>query len=378
MPTRADSKSRCLAELIARQRAGIDPRPRELTDLRRRMLELERTWAQARSRRDVAEPIHDALSEQVAEREAHLEQEWRRLMQRPDIHGVVVTAESVIIELEATEQHHCRFVHLTPDAPIRAISMSGADIRLPLGVQRMLARSLASGNLCDLVDRFAESPVHRSRNPALPPRPSPSNIDAVVAVLLRPWLWRLDEARTEVMTAQADSDRLERAWREAVQQEAVLSREIARYPHPALVMADEDLTIFERVLSLPNVVDADVVSDALLVETTPIEIVEGGERYRLGCFRLRLHVPSWQIEVRAETMHNAFHIDHPHISRGIPCFGSHAGYVRSLWQRTDLAGLVRFLLVFLESYNAAGAYLPISAWPLVIGAKGEVAGCATC
>ena len=362
-PVRRNDRTRRLAALLARLRAGEDPRPRELAALRHALRELEHALPGAMARRELDEAVYDALTAQVAERERRLREEWRRLAGRDDLHHLDATDDVVTIELDGDAGRDCQLVRLRAGAPVDMLDARGRPIQPPPDLRRLLVRLLAAGRVNNLLDRLIGRAPGQPATMSAPRFGARTHEDAFARVLLTPWLRRLEQARAAVADAQAATDMHERAWRDAARREAALAAELALSGPEEALPGEDDLAVLDRLLALPGVEDVEVEGDTVVVRTAPIEILADGARHALGRYTLRLHLPSWKVEIRAERPGNPHGVDHPHVSRGIPCFGTDAEQARAYWRRGDLVGLVRFLLAFLHSYDPGGAYLAIGAWP---------------
>ncbi|MGE5849361.1 MAG: hypothetical protein ACM362_04430 [Candidatus Methylomirabilota bacterium] len=117
---------------------------------------------------------------------------------------------------------------------------------------------------------------------------------------------------------------------------------------------------FDRIASLPGVVDVEVRDGVLRVFTEPIVIEYGLRRYRLGRFRLDLHFDG-RIFVRNLTGRYETY-DHPHVDNGRPCLGNIQEWVQRLLTQREFAAATELLLQYLRTVNPADWRKAVTFW----------------
>jgi hypothetical protein len=117
---------------------------------------------------------------------------------------------------------------------------------------------------------------------------------------------------------------------------------------------------FDRIASLPGVVDVEVREEVLRVFTEPIVIEYGFRRYRLGRFRLDLHFDG-RIFVRNLTGRYETY-DHPHVDNGRPCLGNIQEWTQRLLAQREFAAATEILLQYLRTVNPADWRKAVTFW----------------
>jgi len=120
---------------------------------------------------------------------------------------------------------------------------------------------------------------------------------------------------------------------------------------------------FDRIRDLPEVVHVDVQDGALAIITRPLEADCGGQRYRLGAFRVEIQ---FEGDVRiANLTDRRGPYEHPHVRQGRPCLGNVREGVAKLIGELEFAAAAQVLLDFLQTVNAQDWRIPVFYWPRV-------------
>ena len=360
--TAGDDERRKVVALVARAPVPVHPPAGETEQLQQTMDRLAVQLAAARQRHELAGVVNDALAAHAAARETALRREWRTLCERPDVVRLKVLADAAILQVQQRGCAVCRWVQLQADGVVRVYDDGDCPLTLASDTASLLGRYLATGRVNALVDRL----TNRRTDLATPGDITASSAqeDAFVRLLLPHLAARWDEARLAVSAASVELDRLEREWNAAARRYCELVADLPGAQPRRCSPAEGGNDPYDRLCALPDVAMVRSEGNTLVITTRRILVPWEQAPYDLGCFRLRLDLAAQTIEVRAKQQ-CVQGVDHPHISSGRPCFGAHAGAVRALWHDRDIVALVRFLLLFLHSYNPESAYRPLREWPVL-------------
>ncbi len=355
-----------VAALMARHRARQDERPRKLAAVREELRGIEALLVDARRESRLRELIHDATAAEVQLRADALATEWTRLLHRCVAVDVCVGAGHVLIVLARNGAADIS-IRLTPTTTVEVQHVGGTLVDIPPHLRITMVEQIADLRLIDVVETVRtavygveamEASVDKNPHPTDPP----------TALFLEPWIKSLKAAQAEVDSAQRATDELERRWSIASRRERELYVDAMSAASTASTSQEaSDRKLVDRILAIPVVRGVSLkTGDVLMVTTYEVRIRESGVDYALGEYLLRLHFGSARVEILAQRPANSRGVDHPHVLRGAPCFGTHASELRAFWRDMDIVGIVRFCLAFLHSYNPGSPYLPIENWPLEV------------
>lgn len=113
---------------------------------------------------------------------------------------------------------------------------------------------------------------------------------------------------------------------------------------------------WEDIISrnLVNRVEVHPDGQQLIIDTNKVYILCEGLKYELGPYRIVIDAVERYLSAYSLRPNGGY--DHPHIMRGIPCFGSAGAEVARSFSAGNLARLVEFTLDLLQSYNPSSAY----------------------
>ncbi len=117
---------------------------------------------------------------------------------------------------------------------------------------------------------------------------------------------------------------------------------------------------FDRIATLPGVVDVGVREGVLQVFTEPIVVEYGFRRYRLGRFRLDLHFDGRLFLRNLTNRYETY--DHPHIENGRPCLGNIQEWIHRLLAQGEFAAATELLLQYLKTVNPADWRKAVTHW----------------
>ncbi len=132
--------------------------------------------------------------------------------------------------------------------------------------------------------------------------------------------------------------------------------ELSRYQAHSEALARD----FDRIATLPGVVDVAVRDGVLQVYTEPVVIDYGFRRFRLGRFRLDLHFDG-RLFVRNLTGRYETY-DHPHVDNGRPCLGNIQEGVQRLLAQREFAAATEILLQYLRTVNPSDWRKAVTFW----------------
>jgi hypothetical protein len=115
-----------------------------------------------------------------------------------------------------------------------------------------------------------------------------------------------------------------------------------------------------RLGTLEGVREVEAHAGGIRLVTTPIEVVHGGVRYRLGCFQLDL-AQTGAITIRNLTDPFGLY-DHPHVWNGLPCLGNVREGLAKLMAEYQWVAAAEVLLDFLRTVTPRDWYLPVTHW----------------
>ena len=179
-----------------------------------------------------------------------------------------------------------------------------------------------------------------------------------------------------VWSSVAERERVEReiADREAQLEKLaselrLVSRELDRSRRLSVAISDVAATqrehferAFDDLIALPGVRGIDVESELISVYTQPIHIRHDGTLYRIGEFAIDVDLLNG---LRIRNLANTATTtgwDHPHIQGNLPCLGNLREAAEILIGQRELVPLVSIVLQFLETYDPATAYGPVTLW----------------
>ncbi len=117
----------------------------------------------------------------------------------------------------------------------------------------------------------------------------------------------------------------------------------------------------ERLQALPEVAEASLHDGRINLMTFPILAEYGGRRYRLGRFRMDIHLNG---DVRIVNITDRVgSYDHPHIHQGRPCLGNIREGIAKHLGEFQFAAAAEVLIDFLKTVNPAEWQLPVVLWP---------------
>ena len=132
--------------------------------------------------------------------------------------------------------------------------------------------------------------------------------------------------------------------------------ELTQQRAPAEVLARE----FDRIATLPGVVEVEVREGALQVFTESIVVEYGFRRYRLGRFRMDLHFDGRLFLRNLTNRYETY--DHPHIESGRPCLGNIQEWIHRLLAQGEFAAATELLLQYLKTVNPADWRKAVTHW----------------
>ena len=117
---------------------------------------------------------------------------------------------------------------------------------------------------------------------------------------------------------------------------------------------------FDRIASLPGVVDVEIREGILQVFTEPIVVEYGFHRYRLGRFRMDLHFDGRLFLRNLTNRYETY--DHPHVENGRACLGNIQEWVHRLLAQGEFAAAAELLLQYLKTVNPADWRKAVTHW----------------
>ena len=117
---------------------------------------------------------------------------------------------------------------------------------------------------------------------------------------------------------------------------------------------------FDRIATLPGVVEVGVREGVLQVFTEPIVVEYGFRRYRLGRFRMDLHFDGRLFLRNLTNRYETY--DHPHIENGRPCLGNIQEWVHRLLAQGEFGAATELLLHYLKTVNPADWRKAVTHW----------------
>ncbi len=118
---------------------------------------------------------------------------------------------------------------------------------------------------------------------------------------------------------------------------------------------------FDRIRELPEVCHLDMQDGAITFITHPLEAECGGQRFRLGAFRVEIH---FEGDVRITNLTDPRGLyDHPHIRQARPCLGNVREGVAKLIGEFEFAAAAQVLIDFLQTVNPQDWRIPVFYWP---------------
>ncbi|MFI5338910.1 MAG: hypothetical protein ACHQ7N_03625 [Candidatus Methylomirabilales bacterium] len=132
--------------------------------------------------------------------------------------------------------------------------------------------------------------------------------------------------------------------------------ELTQQRAPVEVLARE----FDRIATLPGVVEVGVREGVLQVFTEPIIVEYGFRRYRLGRFRMDLHFDGRLFLRNLTNRYETY--DHPHIESGRPCLGNIQEWIHRLLAQGEFAAATELLLQYLKTVNPADWRKAVTHW----------------
>ncbi|MBI2874470.1 MAG: hypothetical protein HYY09_05245 [Firmicutes bacterium] len=121
---------------------------------------------------------------------------------------------------------------------------------------------------------------------------------------------------------------------------------------------------FRETLSQPEVRSLDWKDEALVVETTPVILLDAssGRRHLVGPMRVTISLDGGIVINNLENTGARPYWDHPHVQNGLPCLGNLKPGLLKLIGQLELSLAVRLLLDFLAVYDPETAYGPLDLW----------------
>jgi len=117
---------------------------------------------------------------------------------------------------------------------------------------------------------------------------------------------------------------------------------------------------FDRMATLPGVVEVGVRDGVLQVFTEPVVVEYGSRRYRLGRFRMDLHFDGRLFLRNLTNRYETY--DHPHIENGRPCLGNIQEWVHRLLAQGEFGAATELLLQYLKTVNPADWRKAVTHW----------------
>lgn len=117
---------------------------------------------------------------------------------------------------------------------------------------------------------------------------------------------------------------------------------------------------FDRIATLPGVVDVEIREGILQVFTEPIVVEYGFHRYRLGRFRMDLHFDGRLFLRNLTNRYETY--DHPHIENGRACLGNIQEWVHRLLAQGEFAAAAELLVQYLKTVNPADWRKAVTHW----------------
>lgn len=119
---------------------------------------------------------------------------------------------------------------------------------------------------------------------------------------------------------------------------------------------------FDSLVALPHVGRIDVDGGRIRITTDPIELEHDGRRFRVGSFAIDIDIDRGVHMTNLENTSASTGWDHPHVQGTVPCLGNLQEGCELLLGQLEIVPLAALLLQFLETYNPATAYGPITLW----------------
>lgn len=119
---------------------------------------------------------------------------------------------------------------------------------------------------------------------------------------------------------------------------------------------------FDALVALPHVGRIDVDGGRIRITTDPIELEHDGRRFRVGIFAVDIDIERGVHMTNLQNTSASTGWDHPHVQGTVPCLGNLQEGCELLLGQLEIVPLVALLLQFLETYNPATAYGPITLW----------------
>jgi hypothetical protein len=117
---------------------------------------------------------------------------------------------------------------------------------------------------------------------------------------------------------------------------------------------------FDRIATLPGVVDVGIREGVLQVFTEPIVVEYGFHRYHLGRFRMDLHFDGRLFLRNLTNRYETY--DHPHVENGRACLGNIQEWVHRLLAQGEFAAAAELLLQYLKTVNPADWRKAVTHW----------------
>ena len=119
---------------------------------------------------------------------------------------------------------------------------------------------------------------------------------------------------------------------------------------------------FDALVALPHVRRVDVDGTRIRITTDAIDIEHEDRQYRLGSFAIDIDIERGIHITNLENTSESTGWDHPHVQGTVPCLGNLQEGCELLLGQLEIVPLAALLLQFLDTYNPATAYGPITLW----------------
>lgn len=119
---------------------------------------------------------------------------------------------------------------------------------------------------------------------------------------------------------------------------------------------------FDALMALPHVHQVDVDGARIRVTTDAVDIEHDGQEYRLGRYAIDIDIDRGIHVTNLENTSASTGWDHPHVQGTVPCLGNLQEGCELLLGQLEIVPLSALLLQFLDTYNPATAYGPITLW----------------
>jgi hypothetical protein len=168
----------------------------------------------------------------------------------------------------------------------------------------------------------------------------------------------VEEIRTAAMAVEELSCRMTQEARHLA-----ACRQRLRVLQEGVAEVDRAADDLARLGTLEGVREVEAHAGGIRLVTTPIEVVHGGVRYRLGCFQLDLAETG---AIRIRNLTDPFGLyDHPHVWNGLPCLGNVREGLAKLLAEYQWVAAAEVLLDFLRTVTPRDWYLPVTHWKAV-------------